>query len=114
MISTFSFSGGRVRQKRVCLCNAACLPPHKGGKAGQAKLTRWIHRNQRPCAGLDGERPMNEKEQLSNIMQRMETLLQDNRQAEWARLLGRARALSVMDCSAAKGEVLHYFGGAGS
>jgi hypothetical protein len=57
---------------------------------------------------------MNEKEQLSNIMQRMETLLQDNRQAEWARLLGRARALSVMDCSAAKGEVLHYFGGAGS
>ncbi|WP_395404163.1 DUF6966 domain-containing protein [Pseudoduganella sp. UC29_106] len=57
---------------------------------------------------------MNDKEQLSNIMQRMETLLEDNRQADWARLLGRARALSVMDCSAAKGEVLHYFGGAGS
>jgi hypothetical protein len=57
---------------------------------------------------------MNEKEQLSQIMQRMETLLENNRQADWARLLGRARALSVMDCSAAKGEVLHYFGGAGS
>jgi len=57
---------------------------------------------------------MNDKEQLSSIMQRMETLLADNRQDDWARLLGRARALSVMDCSAAKGEVLHYFGGAGS
>jgi hypothetical protein len=57
---------------------------------------------------------MNDKEQLSSIMQRMEVLLTDNRQDDWARLLGRARALSVMDCSAAKGEVLHYFGGAGS
>jgi hypothetical protein len=57
---------------------------------------------------------MNEKEQLSNIVQRMETLLEHNSQADWARLLGRARALSVMDCSAAKGEILHYFGGAGS
>jgi hypothetical protein len=44
----------------------------------------------------------------------METLLENNRQADWARLLGRARALSIMDCSAAKGEILHYFGGAGS
>jgi hypothetical protein len=57
---------------------------------------------------------MNEKEQLSNIVQRMETLLENNSQTDWARLLGRARALSVMDCSAAKGEILHYFGGAGS
>jgi len=57
---------------------------------------------------------MNEKEQLSTIVQRMETLLENNSQADWARLLGRARALSAMDCSAAKGEILHYFGGAGS
>jgi len=57
---------------------------------------------------------MNEKEQLSDIVQRMEVLLEDNSQTDWARLLGRARALSVMDCSAAKGEILHYFGGAGS
>ncbi|MGO4381288.1 DUF6966 domain-containing protein [Pseudoduganella sp. RAF53_2] len=57
---------------------------------------------------------MNEKEQLSSIVQRMEDLLENNRQTDWARLLGRARALSVMDCSAAKGEILHYFGGAGS
>ena len=57
---------------------------------------------------------MNEKEQLSNLVQRMETLLENHRHADWARLLGRARALSAMDCSAAKGEILHYFGGAGS
>ena len=31
-----------------------------------------------------------------------------------ARLLHRARTLSAFDCSAAKGEILHYFGGAGS
>jgi len=57
---------------------------------------------------------MNEKEQLSAIVQRMEVKLAQRHQDEWARLLHRARTLSAFDCSAAKGEILHYFGGAGS
>jgi hypothetical protein len=57
---------------------------------------------------------MNEREQLSAIVQRMEVKLAQGRQEDWARLLQRARTLSTYDCSAAKGEILHYFGGAGS
>jgi hypothetical protein len=57
---------------------------------------------------------MNEREQLSAIVQRMEVLLAQEQQVEWAKLLHRARTLSAFDCSAAKGEILHYFGGAGS
>jgi len=57
---------------------------------------------------------MNEREQLSAIVQRMETKLVEGHQDDWARLLHRARTLSAFDCSAAKGEILHYFGGAGS
>jgi hypothetical protein len=57
---------------------------------------------------------MNEREQLSAIVQRMETKLAQGHQDDWARLLHRARTLSAFDCSAAKGEILHYFGGAGS
>jgi hypothetical protein len=57
---------------------------------------------------------MNEREQLSAIVQRMEVKLAQGRQEDWARLLHRARTLSAFDCSAAKGEILHYFGGAGS
>jgi hypothetical protein len=57
---------------------------------------------------------MNEKEQLSAIVQRMEVKLAQGHQDDWARLLHRARTLSAFDCSAAKGEILHYFGGAGS
>lgn len=57
---------------------------------------------------------MNEREQLSAIVQRMEVKLAQGHQDDWARLLHRARTLSAFDCSAAKGEILHYFGGAGS
>ncbi|MTW12967.1 hypothetical protein GM658_20375 [Pseudoduganella eburnea] len=57
---------------------------------------------------------MNEKEQLSAIVQRMEVKLAQGHQDDWVRLLHRARTLSAFDCSAAKGEILHYFGGAGS
>jgi hypothetical protein len=57
---------------------------------------------------------MNEREQLTAIVQRMEVKLAQGRQEDWARLLQRALTLNAFDCSAAKGEILHYFGGAGS